>query len=101
MSALSQLAAEHRLLVQSHVAENRGEIAWVRSLHPDQESYTGVYDAHGLLGERTILAHGVYLEPSERALLRARPAAGPAWRSCSASPQPAVKCGAAPSSASG
>ena len=73
MHALGDAARRHGgLLIQSHVSENTGEIAWVRELHPEAGSYTGVYDAHGLLGPRTILAHGVYLEPAERQLLKAR-----------------------------
>ena len=65
MHALGALAARHNLPIQSHVSENKNEIAWVRSLHPEEASYTAVYDAHGLLTERTFLAHGVYLEATE------------------------------------
>lgn len=72
MTSLGEIATRHNLLVQSHVAENQGEIHWVKELHPESKSYTGVYDDHGLLGPRTILAHGVYLEAAERDLLRAR-----------------------------
>lgn len=72
MRALGKMAAEHKLLIQSHVSENRGEISWVKELHPGELSYSHVYDSHGLLGSRTILAHGVYLEAEERGLLRSR-----------------------------
>jgi guanine deaminase len=72
MRSLGESARRHNLLVQSHVSENRGEVEWVSNLHPEEESYTAVYDTHGLLGERTLLAHGVYLEPKERILLRER-----------------------------
>lgn len=72
MTALGEIAQRHQLLVQSHVSENSSEIEWVRSLHPESDSYTGVYDDHGLLGPRTLLAHGVFLEAAERELLRAR-----------------------------
>lgn len=41
-------------------------------LHPEHPSYTAVYDAMGLLGERTILAHGIYLKREERELLHNR-----------------------------
>ena len=52
MRGLAALAARHNALIQSHVAENRNEIAWVRSLHADCASYTDVYDKHGLLTNR-------------------------------------------------
>ena len=57
--------------VQSHLAENREEIAWVRQLFPDARDYTDVYDAAGLLGPRTVLAHGVHLADRELARLAA------------------------------
>ena len=72
MHALGAIATEHGLLVQSHVSENPGEVAWVKELHPGDSSYTAVYDSHGLLGPKTILAHGVYLDGRERALLHAK-----------------------------
>ena len=75
MAGLGALAKEHNLLVTSHVSENEGEIAWVKELHPEAPSYTAVYDMMGLLTDKTILAHGVYLRQDERALFKARGAA--------------------------
>ena len=72
MRGLSEIAKEHNLLIQSHVSENTGEVEWVKGLHPNDASYTGVYDSHGLLTSRTILAHGIYLTDAERQLLQAR-----------------------------
>jgi len=72
MKGLAQIAKRHNLLVTSHISENLNEISWVKSLHPDVSSYAGCYDVAGLLGERTILAHGVYLGADERALFRDR-----------------------------
>ena len=42
---------------------------WVRSLFPDQTGYLDVYDYYGLLGRRSILAHGIYLTVQEQARL--------------------------------
>lgn len=53
--------------VHTHVSENVGEIAWVKSLFPDRSGYLDVYDHYGLLGRRSVLAHGVHLTASERA----------------------------------
>jgi len=72
MEGLARIAARHQLLVTSHISENAGEIEWVKSLHPAKESYASCYDYPGLLGRRTVLAHGVYLGESERALLKSR-----------------------------
>lgn len=52
--------------VHTHVSENVSEIAWVKSLFPDRAGYLDVYDHYGLLGRRSVLAHGVHLTSSER-----------------------------------
>lgn len=54
--------------LHTHVAETAAEVAWVRSLFPERHDYLDVYDHHGLLGPRAVLAHGVHL--SERELQR-------------------------------
>eukprot|EP00927_Polykrikos_kofoidii_P061029 TRINITY_DN55919_c0_g1_i1.p1 TRINITY_DN55919_c0_g1~~TRINITY_DN55919_c0_g1_i1.p1 ORF type:complete len:500 (+),score=90.82 TRINITY_DN55919_c0_g1_i1:152-1651(+) len=69
MGELGKLARRENLHVQSHLGENKGEIAWVKELHPECDSYAGVYERYGLLGEKTIMAHCIYLEERERALL--------------------------------
>ncbi len=68
-----QLAAAGRLLcnypgvyLQTHLAENAGEIAAVRELFPDARHYLDTYDRHGLCGERSFFAHCVHLEDAER-----------------------------------
>jgi guanine deaminase len=53
---------------QTHLSEDRGEIAEVRRLFPEARDYVDVYDRAGGLGERTILAHAVHL--SDRDLAR-------------------------------
>ncbi|QEL64851.1 guanine deaminase [Oryzomicrobium terrae] len=59
------------LAVQSHVAENRAEVAWVQELYPEARSYLDVYERHGLLGPGCIYAHGIYLDDADRARLAA------------------------------
>ena len=51
--------------LQSHVSENRDEIAWVRKLFPERRGYLDVYDHYGLLGERAIYGHGIWLTGDE------------------------------------
>jgi guanine deaminase len=72
-SSREQIALAGRLLreapgsyFQTHVAENRDEVRWVGELFPESRSYLDVYDAAGLLGERSILAHGIWLDDDDR-----------------------------------
>ncbi len=52
--------------VHTHVAENAKEVAWVKKLFPWSRSYLDVYDHHGLLRERSMYAHGIYLDEVDR-----------------------------------
>ncbi|QEO16164.1 guanine deaminase [Agromyces intestinalis] len=67
LAAASALLQEHpTTLMHTHVSENLGEIAWVRSLFPESKGYLDVYDRAGLLRPGSVLAHGVHLNPQER-----------------------------------
>ena len=61
--------------VQSHVAENREEVAWVRSLYPAARSYLAVYEQFGLLRPRSVYAHCIHFDDDDRALMRSSGAA--------------------------
>ncbi len=66
-----ELAAKYRdVWIQSHVSENLDEIRWVRELFPAARSYLGVYDDFGLMRERAVYAHCIWLDDEDRALLR-------------------------------
>jgi guanine deaminase len=56
--------------IQSHVAENKDEIRWVRELFPDSRSYLSVYQDFGLLRERAIYAHCIHFDDEDRRLMR-------------------------------
>jgi guanine deaminase len=57
---------EHpEVFVQTHIAENRDEIARVRELFPQRRDYLDVYAHYGLTGRRAVLAHGVHFGESE------------------------------------
>ena len=58
--------------MQTHIAENAGEVEFVASLFPEAGSYAQVYDSHGLLTPKTILAHAVHLTNDEARLIAAR-----------------------------
>ncbi len=63
------LAADLGCWWQSHVAEDRAEIAEVGRLFPDARDYVDVYDLAGGLGPRSILAHAIHLSAREEARL--------------------------------
>ena len=63
------LAAQTGAYWQTHVSEDRGEIAEVARLFPEALDYVDVYDRAGGLGERTVLAHAVHLSDRELARL--------------------------------
>ena len=50
---------------QTHVSEDRGEIAEVARLFPEALDYVDVYDRAGGLGDSTVLAHAVHLSDRE------------------------------------
>lgn len=61
------LAAEHPdCHVETHLAENRAEIAYTMELFPEARDYTDVYARFGLLGPRTLLGHSIHLSERER-----------------------------------
>lgn len=65
----ASLAAATGAYWQTHVSEDRGEIAEVARLFPEAIDYVDVYDRAGGLGERTVLAHAVHLSDRELARL--------------------------------
>lgn len=75
MGELGKIQRQYGLPVQSHLSESRSEIAWVRELCPSARSYGHAYHSFGLLGGPacpTIMAHCVYSDGDEAALLRAQ-----------------------------
>ena len=65
-----ELAAKYPdVWIQSHVAENSDEIAWVKRLYPDARSYLSVYEKFGLLRPRAVYAHCIHINDEDRALM--------------------------------
>ncbi len=60
------------VFIQTHLAESKLECARVAELFPGDPHYAGLYDRHGLLGPRTLLAHCIHLASDEWELLAAR-----------------------------
>ena len=78
-----RLLDEHPgVLLQSHVAENHGEIAWVAELYPWARSYLDVYHRFGMVRESAVFAHCIHLDDEDRRLMAG---AGAAMSFCATS----------------
>ena len=76
MALAGRLFREHPgVFLQSHLAENRAEVAWVAQLHPEARSYLDVYERAGQLGMRAVFAHCLWLDDSDRLRMAERGAA--------------------------
>jgi guanine deaminase len=72
LSGAGELAARYPdVWIQSHVAENLDEIAWVKRLYPEARSYLGVYEQFGLLRPKAVYAHCIHIDGDDRALMKA------------------------------
>ena len=83
MRGLGELRREMKLPVQSHLSENRQEVAWVRELCPASEGYGAAYLDFDLFGSDneaapteavapTAMAHCVWSDESEISLMAKR-----------------------------
>lgn len=64
------LRKEYNLLLQSHLSENKDEINSVLKLFPDCAHYTEVYEKTGILSDKTLLGHSIYLAKDEKEILK-------------------------------
>ena len=67
---IGELSAERDLPVQIHLSETEGEVQDCLAAHGERPAF--YLDRVGLLSERTVLAHGVWLDPEELALIAER-----------------------------
>jgi guanine deaminase len=67
MQLAGELAATYPdTYLQTHVAENTDEVEWVKSLYPNARSYLDVYDHYGMLRPRSMYAHCIWLDETDR-----------------------------------
>jgi guanine deaminase len=60
------LCTEHPdCFMQTHVSENKGEVAWVQELFPERKGYLDVYDHYGICRPRAVFGHGIHLTDDE------------------------------------
>ncbi len=72
LESASELWNEHPdCYMQTHVSENRDEIAWVKELFPDRKGYLDVYDHYRLCRPRSVFGHGVHLDEDEMRCMHA------------------------------
>jgi 5-methylthioadenosine/S-adenosylhomocysteine deaminase len=67
---IGELSAEGQLPVQIHLSETEKEVQDCLAGHGERPAF--YLDRVGLLNERTVLAHGVWLDPEELALVAER-----------------------------
>jgi len=71
-STQEQLALAGQLLkefpdvyLHTHLSENLDEVAWVQDLFPESKGYLDAYDQAGLVGDKSVFAHGIHLTDAE------------------------------------
>ncbi|RMD95231.1 MAG: guanine deaminase [Alphaproteobacteria bacterium] len=71
LEALGALWADHPdCAMQTHLSEQREEVAWVAELFPQARDYLDSYERYGLVGPGALFGHAIHLTDRERARLR-------------------------------
>jgi 5-methylthioadenosine/S-adenosylhomocysteine deaminase len=70
LEGCAELAEKQGLTIQTHLSETKGEAVTARAAFG--VSFTAHLDEAGLLGPRTVLAHGVWIDEQESELIAAR-----------------------------
>jgi guanine deaminase len=66
LEAAGALWREHPdTLMQTHLSENRKEIAWACGLYPEAPDYLGIYESRGLIGPGSNFGHAIHLSERE------------------------------------
>ncbi len=58
--------------MHTHLAENRAEVEEIAKLFPSRRSYLDVYDHHGLLRQRSVFAHCLHMDDTDRKAMAAK-----------------------------
>jgi guanine deaminase len=71
LNGLGVIAKENPdLPIQTHFNEAKGEMLFTKELFPEFRTETELYKSYGLLNDRSILAHCIFLEEEEMEALR-------------------------------
>ena len=60
LEGLGELGSKYNVVIQSHIAESRDEVALVEQIHATADEVT-IFDRAGLLKENSLFAHGTQL----------------------------------------
>ena len=71
-SAGELVAAHPDVLMHTHLAENRGEVAAVAARFTSAKDYLDVYDRFGLVGNRSVFAHCIQMDDDAFARMGAK-----------------------------
>jgi guanine deaminase len=66
MRGAAALAAMFKCYLQTHVADARDELDEFQTRYPDQIDEIQLFSEMGILGPRTLLAHGAFIDPHQR-----------------------------------
>jgi guanine deaminase len=64
-AAAALLKEAPELFMQTHLAENTAEVAWVASLFPARRSYLDIYAHAGLATPRAVFGHAIHLDEAD------------------------------------
>lgn len=77
LDATARLAAEYpEAWVHTHLAENRAEVDEIAKQFPESRSYLDVYDRFGLVRDRSVFAHCLHLDDTDRTVMAGKRASG-------------------------
>ena len=66
LEATGALCKEHpECYMQTHVSENKGEVAWAKELFPERVGYLDIYDHYSLCRPRAVFGHCIHLTDDE------------------------------------
>ncbi len=66
----ADISKQNNLFIQSHLAENKSELELIKKLHPEYPNYAMVYFNTGMMHEKSIYAHCIYLSDNEIKLIK-------------------------------
>jgi guanine deaminase len=64
-AAAALLREADGLFMQTHLAENLAECAWIKELFPQSRSYLDVYARAGLATQRAVFGHAIHLDEED------------------------------------
>jgi len=70
MKKLSEIAKSDNLFIQTHLAENKEELKLVLELNKENKNYTNIYLDAGIVTDKSLFAHCIYLSVEEIDILK-------------------------------